>query len=210
MRQAALTAAAFAAFAAAAGARHAGGGPATARDAYRWTCWPARQVAITTVRPAGILPGSILAPAAIRAAASARNWAGVARLNDGAATSCLLTVQLLSQPAPTATALALIPSEASFSFAPAIPLSRWIETDTVPSEFWVTANAGELLAAPSTRATAVPMPASPSVVPASMRGRDRHACLAAGLDLLQLSPVLAYEPAPETVFELAHRSDAPF
>ncbi len=84
------------------------------------------------------------------------------------------------QPATTCTILALTPSEASFMFAPLIPLSRSITTWTVPSRLGVTANAGELLAAVRTSASAVPTPAKPRVVPASTRGRARRRCCAAG------------------------------
>jgi hypothetical protein len=54
----------------------------------------------------------------------------------------------------TGTARALIPSAASFAFAANIASGRVIDTVTDPSRLRLTANAGEVLAAPSPSATA--------------------------------------------------------
>ena len=77
------------------------------------------------------------------------------------------------------TTRALIPSWCSFAFAPATPLDRLIEIVSVPSWLRATANAGEVLAALSTSASAVPTPARPRVEPASTPDRARL-CLVAG------------------------------
>ena len=59
------------------------------------------------------------------------------------------------------------PIAASLSFAPAIPDGFIRLTVTVPSGLRVTANAGELVDAPSSNAAAVAIAARPTVEPAS-------------------------------------------
>jgi hypothetical protein len=89
------------------GGRQAGGAPRTRLAGVTTMRWPFRHVASTSVRPAAILLGSILA---CKAACRAR----------GASTSACAQC-FPRQPADTATTLARIPIADSFAFAPAIP-----------------------------------------------------------------------------------------
>jgi maltokinase len=80
----------------------------------------------------------------------------------------------MPQPAVCGTIFALIPSAESFAFAPRMPALRSSASETVLSWLRVTANAGELPVAVNTSASTTPVPAAPTVVPASSRGRARR------------------------------------
>jgi hypothetical protein len=104
------------------GGRHTGGAPATARPGTTTTRPPARKAAITSVRPAGIFPGSIRARTRVQLIAPGFTAVTLGDTEDAAA-----------QPSSIRTTLALTPSAVNLAFAGAIPSLRRISTVHVPS-----------------------------------------------------------------------------
>jgi hypothetical protein len=153
------------------GGRQPGIAPRTARPRTRRT-WPLLgTAAMTNVRSPAIWAGWILAltppatPPTHPAPRPCSKVATVTRRSAGEtdAWHC----------ASTCTARTWIPSCASRRLAPEIPSSRRITSETVPSGWVVTANAGGELAAPKTNTAAALAPATPRLAPAIIGRRQR-------------------------------------